>query len=317
MTDKRKYKMTIEETFHHLRTSKKLTLTALADQNASASFIGKFEKHETNMSVSRFFKLLEKMHVSQAEFEFLLQENQDTYLTRRIHLINDQPLTLQSLAHFHDTVEKDRNNDLDNQASQFLMILADGLALLLTHDVKQWPDSQLSAQAKPIQNYLLSVDIWGIYELQLFTLFSFMLPVDVLYLLTKVAIKRVRSYENSLLNIQAHLMNVIWTSFSTLVYEDLSAAHQLLDMADTYLIDHIDVTEKITLMFNKGWYAIEAGHIEKGKQRARTAINIYHSLGYNKKASDLEQQLAHHIKRQEEKKHGYKPDGSRVISLYI
>jgi len=317
MTDKRKYKMTIEETFHQLRTSKKLTLTALADQNASASFIGKFEKHETNMSVSRFFKLLEKMHGSQAEFEFLLQENQDTYLTRRIHLINDQPLTLQSLAHFRDTIKKNKNSYVDDLAPQFLMILADGLALLLTHDVKKWPSSQLSAQAKPVQNYLLSVDIWGIYELQLFTLFSFMLPVDVLYLLTKVAIKRVRSYENSLLNIQAHLMNVIWTSFSTLVYEDLSAARQLLDMADTYLTDHVDVTEKITLMFNKGWYDIEAGHIEKGKQRARTAITIYQSLGYNKKAFDLEQQLAHHIKRQEEKKQGYKPDGSRVISLYI
>lgn len=70
-------------------------------------------------------------------------------------------------------------------------------------------------------------------------------------------------------------MHVIWTSFSTLVYEDLSAAQQLLSIAEKYLIDHIDVTEKITLMFNKGWYDIEAGHIEKGEQRVRTAIDIY------------------------------------------
>jgi len=112
-------------------------------------------------------------------------------------------------------------------------------------------------------------------------------------------------------------MHVIWTSFSTLVYEDLSAAQQLLSIAEKYLIDHIDVTEKITLMFNKGWYDIEAGHIEKGEQRVRTAINIYTSLGYKKKASDLTRQLVHHIKRQEEKKQGYKPDGSRVISIYV
>ena len=70
-------------------------------------------------------------------------------------------------------------------------------------------------------------------------------------------------------------------------------------------------------MFNKGWYDIEAGHIEKGEQRVRTAINIYTSLGYKKKASDLTRQLVHHIKRQEEKKQGYKSADSRVISIYV
>lgn len=309
--------MTLEKTFYELRKSKKLTLTSLADQNASASFIGKFEKSQTDMSVSRFFKLLEKMHVSQAEFEFLLQENQAPYLIRRIHLIDNQAITSQLVQEFHGIIKQDQNNQPNDSTPKFLMILAEGLTLLLSKEVKQWPSDQLSVLVKPVQNYLLGVEVWGIYELQIFTLISFMLPADVLFLLTKIAIKRVRSYDQSLLNVQSQLMHVIWTAFSTLVYEELSAAQQLLDIAEKHLIDHVDVTEKITLLFNKGWYAIEAGHIEKGEQRARTAINIYHSLGYNKKASDLEQQLAHHIKRQEEKKKGYKPDGSRVISLYI
>ena len=261
------------------------------------------------MSVSRFFKLLEKMHVSQAEFEFLLQENQAPYLIRRIHLIDNQAITSQLVQEFHSIIKQDQNNQPNDSTPKFLMILAEGLTLLLRKEVKQWPSDQLSVLVKPVQNYLLGVEVWGIYELQIFTLISF--------LLTKIAIKRVRSYDQSLLNVQSQLMHVIWTAFSTLVYEELSAAQQLLDIAEKHLIDHVDVTEKITLLFNKGWYAIEAGHIEKGEQRARTAINIYHSLGYNKKASDLEQQLAHHIKRQEEKKQGYKPDGSRVISLYI
>ena len=301
--------MTLEKTFYELRKSKKITLTALADQNASASFIGKFEKSQTDMSVSRFFKLLEKMHVSQAEFEFLLQENQAPYLIRRIHLIDNQAITSQLVQEFHGIIKQDQNNQPNDSTPKFLMILAEGLTLLLRKEVKQWPSDQLSVLVKPVQNYLLGVEVWGIYELQIFTLISF--------LLTKIAIKRVRSYDQSLLNVQSQLMHVIWTAFSTLVYEELSAAQQLLYIAEKHLIDHVDVTEKITLLFNKGWYAIEAGHIEKGEQRARTAINIYHSLGYNKKASDLEQQLAHHIKRQEEKKQGYKPDGSRVISLYI
>jgi len=309
--------MTLEKTFYKLRKSKKLTLTSLADQNASASFIGKFEKSQTDMSVSRFFNLLEKMHVSQAEFEFMLQENQAPYLIRRIHLIDNQAITKELVQEFHDIIKQDHSNRPNDNTPAFLMILAEGLTLLLSKEVKQWPNDQLYVIVKPVQTYLLGVEVWGIYELQIFTLISFMLPADILYLLTKVAIKRVGLYDQSLLNVQSQLMHVIWTSFSTLVYEDLSAAQQLLSIAEKYLIDHIDVTEKITLMFNKGWYDIEAGQIEKGEKRVRTAINIYTSLGYKKKASDLTRQLVHHIKRQEEKKQGYKPDGSRVISIYV
>ncbi|GMA68937.1 MutR family transcriptional regulator [Leuconostoc litchii] len=309
--------MTIEKTFYRLRKNKKITLTALSDQNASASFIGKFEKGQSNMSVSRFFKLLEKMHVSQAEFEFLLLENNENYLSKRIKLIDNQAITKKLIQDFYKTVKKDQTEKNGDNTPEFLLILANGLLLLLNQEVKEWPSNELYVLAKPVQDYLLGVETWGIYELQIFTLTSFMLPADILYLLTKLAIKRVQLYEHSLLNIQTQLMHVVWTSFSTLVYEQPESAYKLLNIAENYLMNHINVTEKITLIFNKGWYDIETGNITKGVRQSNIAIDIYDSLGYNEKADSLRTQLEHHIKRQEDKKQGHKPDGSRVISIYI
>ncbi|QEA46390.1 Rgg/GadR/MutR family transcriptional regulator [Leuconostoc citreum] len=309
--------MTIEKTFHQLRTNKKITLTALSDQNASASFIGKFEKGQTNMSVSRFFKLLEKMHVSQAEFEFLLLEHNENYLSKRIKLIDNQAITRELVQKFYKTIKKDQLENQGDNTSEFLLILASGLLLLLNQEVKKWPSTELYNLAKPVQDYLLGVETWGIYELQIFTLISFMLPAEILYLLTKLAIKRVQLYKHSLLNIQTQLMHVVWTSFSTLVYEQPTSAYKLLNVAEKHLMNNVDLTEKITLIFNKGWYEIEIGHITKGVRQANIAIDIYNSLGYKEQAINLSKQLEHHIRRQDEKKQGYKPDGSRVISIYI
>jgi Rgg/GadR/MutR family transcriptional activator len=312
--------MEIGSTFKQIRQAKHLTLNALADGNASASFIGKFEKGLTNMSISRFINLLDKMHVSQAEFEFIHGTNTGSYISERIKLLEEKSLSAEHLQTFIARIKTDIAAQPNDNAPKFLLLWAEALLPLISNTAqtqRQFPADDLAMAVRPIQNYLLSVETWGIYELQLFTLASFMLPKDILFQLAKLAVKRVQGYEASFLAMQTKLMDIIWTVFSTLVYEDLNYANEILHIAEMHLAKHPDITQKIMLTFNQGWYEIEAGNHAKGLRLANLAIVIYTSLGFKTEAADLQSRLDHHIQRQGFKTEASYLGGDRIISINL
>lgn len=56
------------ELFKQIRISKRLTLKDVAGDYLSISFLSKFERGESDISLSRFFQLLEQLDVSVEEF---------------------------------------------------------------------------------------------------------------------------------------------------------------------------------------------------------------------------------------------------------
>ena len=54
--------------FHDFRTNRSISLKQIADENVSVSQISRFERGETDISVTKFLKILENMHVEVTEF---------------------------------------------------------------------------------------------------------------------------------------------------------------------------------------------------------------------------------------------------------
>ena len=62
-----------------IRLSKNLTLKELASDYLSVSFLSKFERGESDISLSRFFLLLDKLDVSIEEFYGILYQDNPTH----------------------------------------------------------------------------------------------------------------------------------------------------------------------------------------------------------------------------------------------
>lgn len=62
-----------------IRLSKNLTLKELASDYLSVSFLSKFERGESDISLSRFFLLLDKLDVSIEEFYGILSQDNPTH----------------------------------------------------------------------------------------------------------------------------------------------------------------------------------------------------------------------------------------------
>ncbi|MBQ6544802.1 MAG: helix-turn-helix transcriptional regulator, partial [Lachnospiraceae bacterium] len=56
------------EIFHEFRCNRNITLKQITDESVSASQISRFERGETDISLSRFLRVLENMHVEMNEF---------------------------------------------------------------------------------------------------------------------------------------------------------------------------------------------------------------------------------------------------------
>ena len=65
--------------FKKIRLSKKLALKDVAGDYLSISFLSKFERGESEISLSRFFLLLENLDVSIEEFYGILSKEKPTY----------------------------------------------------------------------------------------------------------------------------------------------------------------------------------------------------------------------------------------------
>ena len=74
--------------FKKFRLSKKLSLKDVAGDFLSISFLSKFERGESEISLSRFFLLLEKLDVSIEEFYGILANERSTNTEKLLDMVS-------------------------------------------------------------------------------------------------------------------------------------------------------------------------------------------------------------------------------------
>lgn len=166
--------------FRKLRTDKNISISSLADEYISKAMISKFERNKSEISVSRFFHLLNKIRVRPNEFE--LAKNMYNHsgfeaLLREIqkYVLDENYVKLKKLADF----ELEKWNKTSNIYSYLNYIM-------LTAIVNNHNDVQ--TEAKHIDfliNYLFKCENWGLYELILYSNSMSILPIETILAFSK------------------------------------------------------------------------------------------------------------------------------------
>jgi len=265
------------KTIRKVREEKGYTLQQLSDGILSVSFLSKFERGDSDISVSYFFQILEKLSLSYDEFLFIHNDfkldNFDTFFDKAEQAYVNRDLTqLRNLKEAH--LDKWRTTKIAAYRCNTLVL--DVLISILS-------DESIEAEQEALEflfDYLFKVEVWGYYELRLYNSTMHLMPFEMVMTLSKTA------YEKSVLFRgfkKVHHM-IIYILLNTLTY--LLGPRKYVEEYKIFLgyIDNISIPEKDLfsrnhLLYMQGIYEIKTGNKEKGIEIVNKAISMFRELG--------------------------------------
>ena len=261
------------EVFHDFRTNRNISLKQIADENVSVSQISRFERGESDISFSKFLRMLENMHVEVNEFMDAVRGYDKTETIKFMSKL--VPLEYKrDKAGFHKLFDEQKEKFQNNPSVyqyHLNMILAQSFICKCDESIpfpKEYMDE--------VTDYLFSVEEWKIYELILIGNLYLFMDIPLLH---RMGQEIVKNYDKSRANkglVIITLMN-IW---ETCIHRDA------LDVADFYkdvilplIADETMLYERNLYHFLHGLSDYKRGEKELGKSMMNQAIQIYEWLG--------------------------------------
>lgn len=265
-------------TFKQLRENKKLNKIAVSQGIIPLDLLIEFEKNKVNISFSLLLELLERISVSMNEF-LLFHSLHKTKTSPQDFLDSSQEKFWKEFVKVYYTEDLERISYLNKHAENFYQleahprhkhnaILLKQLSLL--NQNKPFSDKHITE----LKNYLLDIDIWGIYELTLFNNSLFFLPIEVTEKLGHAAMLKSKPFlklEENKSYYYAIMLNVI----SILIENDLiHSAKSYIETFERELFNSTAYFYQLRLSFLKGVLHIKTGRVALGKKICIEAIQF-------------------------------------------
>lgn len=278
------------ETVRRVREQKGYTMQQLAEGVLSVSFLSKFERGESDISLSHINRLLEKLSLSFEEF-FYLHEDVDLDQFDYFFDKADEAYVnrdLGQLAHLRKiALEKWEIHGLETFRCN--LVVTDVYDRIIRSEETAISDDHLVF----LYEYLFGIEVWGYYELRLYNSTMFLMSQEMVITLSKSA------YEKSFRFAKLKKINktIISILINTLTYmmggtvPNMEQYKVFLGYLESMEIPEDDLYIRNTLLQVKGIYEIKIGNQEKGIEMVRKAISIYTDLGSNELAVTAENYL--------------------------
>ena len=289
--------------YRKLRQDRGLSLEQVADELNSVSFVSKFEKGNSNISMHRLERLLENINVTFEEFLYLRQLEKTPNLNEDINILrgyltSDFYICLAEILSIVNEINKigfkqgikkmtEIMERLNPKISwqKFIIIYCEICILSYHSNLSEDEDqsiekfmSQMNYLTKPVVSYLFKVEDWGVFEIILFKMFLFTFKVEQINQLLPIAISRTKK-ESELHVMKNYKMDIIYSSFAYFAnFRHQEWAKKSLVMARSLLKNEKDLLNSTLLLFYEGWYGIIFEDHEKGLQSCHQAISIFKIL---------------------------------------
>ncbi|WEV44661.1 helix-turn-helix domain-containing protein [Streptococcaceae bacterium ESL0687] len=271
-------------TLRKIRRGKNVSICQLEVCGLSKSQISRFERGESEISCSRFIKILDVLNIGLDEFigfHNLQKSNKlpSTVNLQRIHINKD----LKQLEGILQTLEDTHSNQLEKVMIKVMIY-------------------SLNQSSKPSQkeinlltDYLFDIDLWGNFEINLLNDSASIINYNTLYLLTKELITDSSDFTSN----QANKLLIIQLAINTLMISiDLGFfgnSKFLIRNLRELLKSENYLYEDTIFMYARGYLNFKTGSLS-GKKNMVRSLKI---LRYLNKDSLLKVYLKHYLKNVE------------------
>lgn len=248
--------------FRQLRTDKNISISSLADEYISKGMISKFERNESEISVSRFFHLLDKIRVRPTEFELAKNKYSPTGFESLLHQVQKE-----SLAGNFKKLEKIGEEEFANW-SNTKDIYSYLNYLMITALIKNSQGEKIKAEELNfLMNYLFKCENWGLYELTLYTNSMSALPIETVLIFSKALPQKILMLRDSGKILEICINTIINTLVLCIEYEKVKEGIFFIKILENFNLSEVMLFERMLFNVYKGIFLMKfTDEKQDGKQ---------------------------------------------------
>ena len=264
------------EVFKELRKSRNISLQEATGGEFTYSMLSKFERGEADLSSMKLITALDNIHSDLNEFMYLVrgfsQKKALAFQENLWELYDREGIdSLQSL--YEETTKKYRSSAKTSYLLQMIRIKS--LLVFFDSEIRA-TDEELTF----LYDYFFTIDIWGNYELELFSTISTLFPLPLYFKYSREMLQKtdlLGSLPSNKVAIDTILINGL---FKAIEEKDKLKADYF-----TFQVENRDLPEseaylKIIYMIAKGYYDTIFKVENKGLEKIQRGITILQDLEY-------------------------------------
>lgn len=260
--------------FKELRTARKISLKEAAGEALSYSMLSKFENGDSDITISKLLPALDNIRTDLAEFAYLVRGFRPSEMTLHKQEIW-QALDKRDLIYLQKGYEREKEAYHQTGQEESLLKALIFKTYLATHQEEVAISEEEQAS---LYDYLFQVDIWGEYELRIFSDVSPLLPLITYYRYVREMLQKIDFFEGLYSHrnaIQTILLNGL---FKALDEEDLNKAAYFDKQIQVRFFEENETYMRIVYQIADGYHLYLRSDKQAGVAKIKRAIDIFRSL---------------------------------------
>ena len=264
------------EVFKELRKSRNISLQEATGGEFTYSMLSKFERGEADLSSMKLITALDNIHSDLNEFMYLVrgfsQKKVLAFQENLWELYDREGIdSLQSL--YEETTKKYRSSAKTSYLLQMIRIKS--LLVFFDSEIRA-TDEELTF----LYDYFFTIDIWGNYELELFSTISTLFPLPLYFKYSREMLQKtdlLGSLPSNKVGIDTILINGL---FKAIEEKDKLKADYFVFQIEKRELPESQAYLKIIYMIAKGYYDTIFSVKNKGLEKIQRGIAILQDLEY-------------------------------------
>ena len=283
------------EVFKELRKSRNVSLQEATGGEFTYSMLSKFERGEADLSSMKLIAALDNIHSDLNEFMYLVrgfsQKKVLAFQENLWDLYDREGIdSLHSL--YEETTQKYRSSGETSYLLQMIRIKS--LLVFFDSEIRA-TDEELTF----LYDYFFTIDIWGNYELELFSTISTLFPLPLYFKYSREMLQKtdlLGSLPSNKVGIDTILINGL---FKAIEEKDKLKADYFVFQIEKRELPESQAYLKIIYMIAKGYYDTIFNVKNKGLEKIQRGIAILQDLEYVDGARYYENYFANQLSNED------------------
>jgi len=283
------------EVFKELRKSRNVSLQEATGGEFTYSMLSKFERGEADLSSMKLITALDNIHSDLNEFMYLVrgfsQKKALAFQENLWDLYDREGIdSLHSL--YEETTKKYRSSAKKGYLLQMIRIKS--LLVFFDSEIRA-TDEELTF----LYDYFFTIDIWGNYELELFSTISTLFPLPLYFKYSREMLRKtdlLGSLPSNKIGIDTILINGL---FKAIEEKDKLKADYFVFQIEKRELPESQAYLKIIYMIAKGYYDTIFKVENKGLEKIQRGITILQDLEYVDGARYYENYFANQLSNED------------------
>ena len=283
------------EVFKELRKSRNVSLQEATGGEFTYSMLSKFERGEADLSSMKLITAVDNIHSDLNEFMYLVrgfsQKKVLAFQENLWDLYDREGIdSLQSL--YEETTKKYRSSAKKSYLLQMIRIKS--LLVFFDSEIRA-TDEELAF----LYDYFFTIDIWGNYELELFSTISTLFPLPLYFKYSREMLQKtdlLGSLPSNKIAIDTILINGL---FKAIEEKDKLKADYFIFQIEKRELPESQAYLKIIYMIAKGYYDTIFKVENKGLEKIQRGITILQDLEYIDGARYYENYFANQLSNED------------------